>query len=534
MLAEPSLKTIVSKLEVLKVKGLGGYPGIEFSITGFEEDETKRTDIFTIEVSTELNIWVVKKTYQEFKELCDDLKKKYHVNDIPGLPRKSMFTSKAQVSLQRRKLLQEVLAFFKSSSTTKMDVVQEFLDFPTEQRVRLKEVWEVLELPIIEGELEKLGGNYKNWRRRHVQCCADYTLKYYDPARWLHGADNKLAMLKGVVDLKNIISMRQQSSDPLKKFILEITTKERVWKFACRSQKELDAWFTAVQLLREDKVGLKEWLPIAADDDKSRSRSLFFEDSEDEELKEDQLLIKQAQEKRGNTEREIQHIQEKIQEETVAQKRRNEMMVKAKLELDNQQQILSNINNKIDNIIQSKAKLNIETSKKTHELTNLALKFNEQYKIMLMENNEYKEVIDKNSWALLDKAVDEEDGVYHGFMDLDPSPIVEGRLWKFGKAGRKRAKRKYVVFVALDHGCYVEWTDSVKSNQATTRMKLLGWSIDNNLMDSKKLKDDEVDRIFILLGTNRMAVFLAESTSERDRWIDGFQRVKLMQLAGKR
>merc|ERR1712079_504742 len=112
-------------------------------------------------------------------------------------------------------------------------------------------------------------------------------------------------------------------------------------------------------------------------------------------------------------------------------------------------------------------------------------------------------------------------------------PIIEGMLLKFGKTGKRKAKQKHVVFVAHSHGCYVEWTDVVRANQAVKRIKLVGWSLDNNLMDSRKLKDGELNRLFILRGFDRSAIFLAESVNERNRWINGFQRAKLPQLSGK-
>jgi len=529
MLAEP-METVVAKIKMLKSKGLDGYPHMQMSIGSVEDDEEKGCSIYTITMKTDLNFWESKKTYREFKTLCEDLKEKHHYQNLPQLPGKSLFASKTQVSAQRKAILEDLLKFIQDSAVVKLVIVQNFLDFPQTLRVSLRDIWDVLDSPILEGELEKLGANVKNWKRRHVQCCADYTMRYYDPARWMHGSEDKLAMQKGMVDLKDIISLRQQRDDVQKPFILEIVTKNRVWRFSYKDQKELDTWFSTVQMLREDKAGLRDWIPAAS----SLVQDQVQEYSDDEETKEDLIAIEKAQTERNETEREIKNIQEKISDQTAAQKRRTENMVKFRKELENQHQLLKLTMAKIEKIQNTKKRLRAESNEKEQALRKLSMRLTEQHQEMQRENNAFQSTLEKHGLVAVDKQVVEHDLVYTGFRDLDPSPIVEGRLWKFGKGGRKKAKKKYVVFVALAHGCYVEWTDSVKANQATTRIKLLGWSLDNNLMDSRKLKDEELNRLFILRGTDRIAIFLAESLAERNRWIDGFQRAKLVQLEGIR
>jgi len=179
----------------------------------------------------------------------------------------------------------------------------------------------------------------------------------------------------------------------------------------------------------------------------------------------------------------------------------------------------------------TKARIRSESDQREQELKKITQQLTEQYKEMHMENNAFQETLEKHGLVAIQQPGDVQDIIYSGFRDLDPSPIIEGRLLKFGKRGRNKPKRKYVVFVSLSHGCYVEWTTSVKPNQATTRMKLIGWSLDNKLMDSRKLKNEELDRLFILHGADRIAIFLAESIAERNKWIDGFQRAKLIKLA---
>jgi len=506
---------------------------MQMSISSVEEDDEKGSTIYTIMVKTYMRTWEIKKTYSEFKELREDLKNKHYVNNLPHLPGKQLFASKAQVSNQRKTILEDLLTHIQSSAVVKLDIVQSFLDFPETLRASLKDIWDVLDSPILEGELVKLGANVKNWKRRHVQCCLDYTMKYYDPARWLHGQEEKLAMQKGVVDLRDIISLRQKKDDVQRPFILEIVDKNRVWKFSLKDQKELDTWFSTVQMLREDEAGLKDWIP-AASTLQPFSRIALLDDSDDEETKEDLKAIEKAQTERDETERQIESIREKISGQAANQQRRTESMEKFKKELANQHHLLKLTTEKIEKIQKTKTRLREESDEKEQELKKLSMQLMEKYQEMQRENNVFAAKLDKHGLVAVTKEVIEQDIVYTGFRDLDPSPIVEGRLWKFGKGGRKKAKRKYVVFVALGHGCYVEWTDSVKANQATTRMKLLGWSLDNNLMDSRKLKQEELDRLFILRGTDRIAIFLAESIPERNRWIDGFQRAKLLQLVGKR
>jgi len=527
MLAEP-METVAAKIKMLKSKGLDGYPHLQMSIGSVEDDEEKGCSIYTITMKTDLNFWESKKTYREFKSLCDDLKRKHHYQNLPQLPGKPLFASKTQVSTQRKALLEDLLKYIQDSDVVKLVLVQNFLDFPQTLRVSLKDIWDVLDSPILEGELEKLGANVKNWKRRHVQCCVDYTMRYYDPARWMHGSEEKLAMQKGMVDLRDIIRLRQQRDDVQKPFILEIVTKNRIWRFSYKDQKELDTWFSTVQMLREDKAGLRDWIPAAS----SLVQDQVPEFSEDEDTKEDLIAIEKAQNERNETEREIECIREKISGQTAVQKRRTENMVKFKQELENQHRLLKLTMEKIEKIQNTKKRLRAEGDEKEQALKKLSNRLMEQYQEMQRENNAFQSTLTKHGLVAVDKQVVEQDLVYTGFRDLDPSPIVEGRLWKFGKGGKKKPKKKYVVFVALAHGCYVEWTDSVKANQATTRIKLLGWSLDNNLMDSRKLKDEELNRLFILRGTDRIAIFLAESLAERNRWIDGFQRAKLVQLEG--
>jgi len=524
MLAEP-METVTAKIELLKSKGLKGYPQMQMSINDLDEEEEKGSSIYTILLKTnDEKPWDCKKTYREFKTLCEDLKRKYYVKDLPQLTGK--FSFKGQSFDERRALLENLLSYIQSSSVVKLEVVQEFFNFPTTLRESLTYIWDVLDSPILERELEKEGANVKNWKRRHVQCCLDYTMKYYDPARWLHGQEEKVAMQKGAVDLRDIISLRQQKNDVSKPFILEIATKKRVWKFSYSNQKELDAWFSTVQMLREDKAGLREWIPLAS----SVEQVTVLDDSDDEETKEDLLLIKKVQSERGVTEREIESIKEKFTDEATKKKNRTEGLEKVKKELESQHRLLKSTKEKIENIQMTKARIRSESDQKEQELKKVTSQLMNQYQEMQRENNHFQNILEKHGLVAVHQPVRDQEVVYNGFRDLDPSPIIEGRLWKFGKGGKKKARKKYVVFVSLSHGCYVEWTDSVKANQATTRMKLLGWSLDNNLMDSRKLKDEELNRLFILRGADRVAIFLAESIPERNRWIDGFQRAKLVQL----
>merc|ERR1719233_1134745 len=242
-------------------------------ITGIEEDIKKTvTMVYIGKCTMQDKTWEFSRNYREFKNTFDYIRKKYHATDLPSLPRKSVFSKKSHVTDQRKASLQELLSFLETSSLLKLDVVQEFLGFPNDVGIIIKEVWDALECPIFEGDMEKVGGAYKSWKKRHVQCCADHTMRYYDPATWRNGLNDKLVIQKGVIDLRDITSLREQKDDPLKKFVLELTTKERMWRFACSNQEELNDWFAAVQALRENKAGFRKWLPRQSILAKTRSQ----------------------------------------------------------------------------------------------------------------------------------------------------------------------------------------------------------------------------------------------------------------------
>lgn len=529
------LTAVATKFTILHNRGLQSFPSIEMKITSIEEDIKKTVTMIYIGKCTVLDrTWQFARSYREFKSTFDDIKKRYNATELPQLPRKSVFSKKSHVTDQRKASLQELLSFLETSSLLKLDVVQKFLCFPADVGNVVKEVWDALECPIFEGDMEKVGGTYKSWKKRHVQCCADHTMRYYDPATWENGSNDKLVIQKGVIDLREITSLREQKDDPLKKFVLELTTKERLWKFACRNQQELNDWFAAVQALRENKAGFRKWLPKQSMELKTRSQSLrpstIVDEVEEYDTKEEDLeALKQVVAERDETEREIRKIQTKIQSQASAIDTRRQNLEKSRLELESHKRGLRLSKDELQNINKMKPKLkndNREWNEKLKERTNqLMFQYEE-----IEKQNKIFELHLENHFLKVVNADDANINDLHE-MTLDCSPIVEGNLLKFRKAGRKKARRKFVMFVALSHGCYVEWTDSLKSNQGTTRMKLLGWSLDNSLVDSRRLKDEELDRLFILHGTRRLAVFLAESKEERNRWIDGFQRAKLCRVA---
>merc|ERR1711920_1123782 len=85
---------------------------------------------------------------------------------------------------------------------------------------------------------------------------------------------------------------------------------------------------------------------------------------------------------------------------------------------------------------------------------------------MQTENKGLQRMLDKQGLITVSRTNDEDENIYRGYRDLDRSSIIEGMLLKFGKTGKRKAKQKHVVFVAHSHGCYVEWTEVVRANQA--------------------------------------------------------------------
>merc|ERR1719510_1528185 len=195
-----------------------------------------------------------------------------------------------------------------------------------------------------------------------------------------------------MVDLRNIISLRQHRDDEEKPFILEIDTGERVWRFSYKDQKELDTWFSTLQMLREDKAGLRDWIPAGS----SLVQDQLLDYSDDEETKEDLIAIEKAQTERNETEREIKSIREKISDQTSAQKRRTENIVKFKKELENQHQLLKLTMEKIEKIQNTKKRLRAESNEKEQALRKLSMRLTEQHQEMQRENNAFQSTLEKH------------------------------------------------------------------------------------------------------------------------------------------
>lgn len=512
MLAQ-QLEVLDMKLKVLKLKGVDAPPDIKLNITGFTDENG--VTVYIIQVVHEQKTSECKRRFREFRSFHECLKKVHQAQNLPPLPKKSMFTSKSQ---QRALKLQELLTHIEKTSLMKLDVVQEFLDIPSDLRTILKEIWCTLESPVFEGWLDKLTGK-SNWSRRYVQCCADYTIKHFD--------NENLGEKGGVVDLRDIVSLREQKDDSIKTFVIELRTRDQVWKFACKDQQDLDNWFNAIQTLREDKKGFKNWMPLALKPRSYTAPQLF--EIKDEESKDDFEAIQRLVSERGKTELEIKTIKSNIKNHSSKQDERRSKFEKSKLELSNLKTILKNRKDELDDINKLKPTLIREAAERDQQFEAQIGQLLAKLKQIQDENKEFEDDLKRTNLVVIpSKSEDWKSERLSGM--LDESPIVEGTLFKFGKAGRKRPKRKHVTFVALHHGCFVEWSDSLKSNQATTRMKLIGWSVDNKLMESRSLRDEELDRLFILQGKERLAVFLANSKQERDRWIDGFQRARLLQV----
>lgn len=512
------LEAVDQKFKALKQKGVEGPPNIRLKIDGFNDENG--VTVYVIQVLHHQKKWECKRRFRQFKVFYETLTKVHKAQNLPPLPRKSMFAAKGQQRVQK---LQELLTHIEKTSLMKLDVAQDFLEVPADLRSVLKEMWSTLESPVYEGWLEKLSGGKSNWKRRYVQCCADYTIKHYD--------SEKLVEKGGVVDLRNIASLREQKDDSTKKFVIELRTKDQVWKFACKDQEDLDNWFNAMQTLREDKAGFKEWMPQAT---KSRSYTIpNILETEEEESKDDFEAIQRLVKERGETEREIENIKSNIENQASKQDERRHKFEKSKRELEELKSILKNNKDELEDINKLKPKLVRESNERDQQLEDRMAQLLAKLKEMQDENKEFEDDLQKNNLVIVGGGSKEWSGNRLEGM-IDDSPIVEGTISKYRKAGRKRPKRKHVTFVALNHGCFVEWTDSLKPNQATTRMKLLGWSVDNNLMESSSVTDEELDRLFILHGKERLAVFLTESKKERDRWIDGFQRARLVHVALKK
>merc|ERR1719193_2643791 len=172
------------------------------------------------------------------------------------------------------------------------------------------------------------------------------------------------------------------------------------------------------------------------------------------------MELEKVQSERGVTEREIESIQEKINDQSSKKKHRMESMEKVKKELESQHRLLKSTKEKIENIQMTKARIRSESDQREQELKKITQQLTEQYQAMHMENSAFQETLEKHGLVAIQQSGDVQDIIYSGFRDLDPSPIIEGRLLKYGKRGRNKPKKKYVVFVSLSHGCYVEWTDS--------------------------------------------------------------------------
>jgi len=507
------LDAVNEKFKALKQKGLKGPPDINLKITGFNDESG--VIVYIIQVANYQKKWECKRRFREFKAFHECLKKEHKVQNLPSMPKKSVFAAKAQ---QRVEKLNELLTHVVKTSLMKLAVVHDFLDIPEAIRSELIELWTTLESPVFEGWLEKLSGK-NNWKRRYVHCCADYTIKHYD--------SEKLLEKGGVVDLRDIASLREQKDDPNKKFVIELRTRDKVWKFACRDQVDLDNWFNAMQILREDKAGLKQWMP-----EEVKSRSYTILDAEDDESKGDFEAIQRLVKERGKTEREIENIKSNIENQASKQDERRSKFEKSKRELGDLKTLLKNRKDELNDINKLKPKLEKESRERDQELEERMSQLLVHLQEIQNQNKEFERDLERNNLDIVGGDSEEWTGSGLGGM-INDSPIVEGTLSKFRKGGRKRPKRKHVTFVALNHGCFVEWTDSLKPNQATTRMKLLGWSVDNKSMESRSLRDEELNRLFILHGKERLAIFVAESKKERDRWIDGFQRARLVQVAMK-
>merc|ERR1719461_1723131 len=114
-----------------------------------------------------------------------------------------MFFTKGAAETRSQKL-EEFLVFIVNSNVVKYAVVQTFLNMPATLKKEIIAVWDVLDRSVFEGWAEKIGGTYKNWRKRYVRCCVDFTLRYFE--------DDSLENQKGTVDLRDVVQSRQDLS----------------------------------------------------------------------------------------------------------------------------------------------------------------------------------------------------------------------------------------------------------------------------------------------------------------------------------
>jgi len=363
----------------------------------------------------------------------------------------------------------------------------------------------------------------------------DWTLQYFEAKDSLEP--------KGLVDFNDIDEVRRLEAQDKYKYSLGLHTKGqggRVWKFACDTEEELDSWLKTFDILMKDKYQFAKWNSLSGDTEvpaggntanrsysTASAASYMGPSASIGSFGGNSYGASRNEEKIAEYKDEIDRLQTTIvkQEETAQGFRKQIESVEKQLQ--EHQGVVKQASKDILSMLKDMKKSSAAQKVREDDLKEKYETTKKQFIELSMRNEDLESLLKNNNLNVV-QSPRIEPKAFRFDEDDEKSRIISGTLDKFGNAGGTRAKAKHVLFVAVGKYNFVEWSDRVDSEKAK-RMQIIGVSTDVKLI-RRQLSKDEKDRVFVLRGAERVAVFMARDKAQRDDWLKFAKECRVIEV----
>lgn len=491
----PSLQIVISSQESKSGGIRGSY--VEYSLTCTEKDTQ--------------HSWEIKKRFSDFSALEKALKKSKKLGPLaPTLKAKSQsIISKNQTTEVRSSSMQNwIQEVVSKPALFYSDEVLTFLEVSSEMRAVVSAIDEILKQPLKEGYLDKEGGNYKNWKRRFCRLYPDWTLLYFETP--------ESSEPKGLVDFQDVQNVKPVDKTGEYPNQIEMKTKARNWCFNAGDAKVRDEWVEAFRMLINNTYKYKEWLPEGG-----RSFGTLIPGAGGMN---DGINQRETEE----FENEINRLQTTIDTNTEKENTMRDTIKQLEAQLRAHEKVVKQASAEVQNMLAEMKKQQSDYKERERGARSELDVYKKQYAELNTRNGELENLLNASKLKMVEVRSPRPDDMTFSF-DTNKQKVISGHLEKYGKGGRRGAKAKHVIFVAVGKQNYVEWADS-EGSESASRMQVIGVSSDPKIID-RELTTDQKLRVFVFNGKDRVAVFLAPSNAERERWLEFSRAAGVLEVA---
>eukprot|EP00484_Ammonia_sp_Unknown_P027326 CAMPEP_0197026392 /NCGR_PEP_ID=MMETSP1384-20130603/6488_1 /TAXON_ID=29189 /ORGANISM="Ammonia sp." /LENGTH=570 /DNA_ID=CAMNT_0042455045 /DNA_START=38 /DNA_END=1746 /DNA_ORIENTATION=+ len=538
-------------------------------ITSIEKPQDLKKDTnykCKISIETTHGSWTLDRTFKEFEIFHANLliADAFRGVNFPKMPARkgSVASIDEYLGIKQNEYTQYLSEILHRSILLGSKDILDFIQAPEKVRRAAKRIMELENIPVRAGQMKKEGEKWKGYRSRYFVLLPNYLLQYFETA----DAYQIGIQPKGSIDLTlaTKILVYDKTSNP---YSMGIKTPTRIWKLQSDTESDRDEWVQSLRNLLQNpqhtgyiqdyheysasgklKSNSKntsndtaqqgivangyhhddDAVANAEDDDMNDTHyeEMKIENESERKMKEELTAQQSAMEEQDKQILELQQrMQSLISRQTMqTEQLKDEIAMEYKQQLDIQRETMVKWKEKIQEL--STEIVNIEQERKDadQEHKNKIDKLNKEIAALRQVNEEQKksiqekdDVISKTQDSVREMSLavnklqkDAEERKKKMYSISDVLYKVQGDA--VSKLKYAKQSRKFVVFInKINHLFYYD--DG--ANKGDSKSILINdVSINNNSIQSQMHKP-----WFLVIGDKRCALFAADSTEVRDKWV---------------